>query len=90
MYFDRCQYCHALNKTGPTHGWDFLDPVPIYKLKTAQNLYYRVKYTFHNAMMMGMQMPSQESVDLKEVTDLRNWLKGFEKRKVQAYKPKKN
>jgi hypothetical protein len=87
VYFERCQYCHALNKTGPTHGWDFLDPVPIYELKTPENLLYRVKYSFHNAMTMGMQMPRQESVDLQEVTDLWNWLKSFEKAKINAYKP---
>jgi hypothetical protein len=87
VYFERCQYCHALNKTGPTHGWDFLDPVPIYELKTPENLLYRVKYSFHNAMAMGMQMPRQESVDLQEVTDLWNWLKSFEKVKINAYKP---
>jgi hypothetical protein len=87
VYFERCQYCHALDKTGPTHGWDFLVPVPIYELKTAENLFYRVKYTFHNAVTMGMQMPRQESVDLQEVTDLWNWLKSFEKAKINAYRP---
>jgi len=87
VFAERCQYCHAIKKTGATHGWDFLDPVPIYKLKTAENLLYRVKYTFHNAMMMGMQMPKQESVDLQEVTDLWNWLRGFEKVNIRPYKP---
>jgi hypothetical protein len=38
-------------------------------------------------MAMGMQMPRQESVDLQEVTDLWNWLKSFEKVKINAYKP---
>jgi len=87
VFASRCQYCHGPDRTGATHGWGFLTPVPIYQLRTAENLYYRVKYSYHDAMLRGMQMPNQDSIKMKETVDLRNWLKGFAKKKINAYRP---
>lgn len=83
----RCQYCHGVNKVGSSFGWDFVEPVPVWKLKSAAHLYNKLKYPYHDALERGLMMPTQTDVTEAEVETLWRWIKGISKSGIKSYKP---
>lgn len=87
VFHDRCQFCHGLRHVGASYGWDFLDPVPVYDLKQPNHLYYKVRYSYHDALQRGLRMPTQTTVTEDEMRDLWRWLRQTGNGKQPAYRP---
>lgn len=83
----RCQYCHGVNKVGSSFGWDFAEPVPVWKLKSAAHLYNKLKYPYHDALERGLMMPTQTDVTQAEIETLWQWIKGISRSGIKPYKP---
>lgn len=86
VFKSRCQYCHGLLMVGANFGWDFLDPIPIYKLKQARHIYNHVKYKYHDSLEKGLLMPEQKDITRGEAYTFWAWLKEIDKQGLQAYK----
>lgn len=88
VFLRRCQYCHGVRGVGSSFGWDYLDPVPIYELRNANNIHLRVKYKFHDSFMRGLLMPNQEDFSKGEASVLWGWLKMLGRQKeLSTYRP---
>ncbi len=87
IFKKRCQYCHGVRQVGADFGWDFLDPLPIYKQRKPAHLYNMVKFMFHDQMTRGLLMPNQKDVEKGEMSQLWLWLRSLDKTKVKAYSP---
>jgi hypothetical protein len=87
IFKQRCQFCHSVIGVGARYGWDFVDPLPIYKQKTVQNLLYHVKYPKWDALQRGLMMPAQKDISENEAQKLWNWMKIMAEEKLQSYKP---
>jgi hypothetical protein len=83
----RCQFCHGVNKVGADFGWDFVDPVPVWKLKNAEHVYNKLKYPYHDALERGLQMPTQTDVSQAEVGSLWGWIEKLGKEGTKPYQP---
>lgn len=83
----RCQFCHSVNKIGANFGWDFVEPVPVWKLKSAQHVYNKLKYPYHDALERGLLMPTQSDVTEAEVAALWSWIEKLGKQGTRAYQP---
>ncbi len=87
IFKQRCQFCHGVIGVGAKYGWDFVDPLPIYKQKTVQNLLLHVKYPKWDALQRGLMMPAQKDISENEAQQLWNWMKLVAEEKLQSYKP---
>ena len=86
VFVSRCQFCHGITQVGASFGWDFLHPIPIYKLKQPRHLYNKVKYPYHDALERGLLMPQQPDVESGEMYALWGWLKQLHRQGVRSYK----
>jgi hypothetical protein len=75
VFLQRCQYCHGVRSVGASFGWDYLDPIPIYELRNANNIHLRVKHKFHDSFERGLLMPAQKDFSKAEANVFWSWLK---------------
>jgi len=86
VFVRRCQYCHGIRYVGARYGWDFVEPIPIYKKRLKKDLHYHVKYPKAFALQKGLMMPNQLGFSEKEASDLWYWLKAAAKNQPKSYK----
>jgi mono/diheme cytochrome c family protein len=87
VFLHRCQFCHAARDVGGRFGWDFIDPIPLYSYRSAQNLHAHVKYTNADAVERGYMMPAQRDVDVSEIEALWVWMKAAAADGLKPYRP---
>lgn len=85
LFQNRCQYCHGIQKIGARFGWDYLQPVPIFRLKDANHVGNLVKYRYHDELERGLMMPEQSDVTTKQIEELWIWLKALAPEGVKKY-----
>ena len=86
VYGARCRFCHSVRGVGGSYGWDFVDPLPIYKKRGPQSLSLHVRYQKNAALEHGLMMPQQEISD-RETEDLWKWLKAVSTKRLPSYRP---
>ncbi len=87
VFKQRCQYCHGARHVGASYGWDFVDPLPVYKQKNPENIFLHVKYPKFDAIKRGLMMPAQTSISKKEAEVLWGWMKDLAELKMKPYLP---
>jgi hypothetical protein len=88
LFQNRCQYCHGIQLVGARLGWDYLEPIPIFKLKDINHVYQLVKYRYHDELERGLLMPEQADVTSEQTGLLWAWLKALAPEGVKKYQPK--
>jgi hypothetical protein len=86
VFKNRCAYCHSVRHVGGRFGWDFVDPVAVYQLKTPENLFNHVKYPKAHALNDGLLMPHQKDINEREAKALWEWMKQLATKPLKAYK----
>ena len=87
VWRQRCQFCHGTDRVGAGYGWDFLHPIALHKMKKAEHLYNKVKYTYHDALERGLMMPQQPDVKSVEMKHLVKWIANLDKKGPRPYRP---
>ena len=87
VFRHRCQYCHGVRGVGASLGWDYVDPLPVYTLRTAETLLNHVKNKKMQALERGLLMPNQKDVSQQEAKALWQWMKAAATNKIRNYKP---
>jgi mono/diheme cytochrome c family protein len=87
VFKSRCQYCHGVQHIGASYGWDFVDPMPVYKKRMADSLFQHVKYPKAYAIENGIAMPNQKDVSKEEIDALWKWLEAIARAPVKDYRP---
>ena len=75
IYMKRCQYCHGVDDRGAKFGRDFVDPIPMYTMKTPENLLTHVKYKKIDGIERGLLMPAQTNLTASEAKYIWEWMK---------------
>lgn len=85
VFEQRCQFCHSTRTIGGRYGWDFVDPLPIYKQKEPTNLLFHVKYPKADALNRGLMMPTQKDITSEEAKALWTWMKAQAEKQQLKY-----
>lgn len=89
VFIARCQNCHGVRKLGAQFGWDFVEPLPVYKKRQPDSLLLHVKYPYFMAVERGLMMPNQKDFTKKEASDIWEWMKYAAETRNNPYKSKK-
>ena len=88
-YGEVCRFCHGAYKEGAQFGWDFVEPIPIYEVRTKPvSLYYHVKYRAQDAPTRGLRMPALPYLTEKDAAELLSWLRAIASRPLAPYRPR--
>lgn len=85
VFKERCQYCHGVRKIGAKLGWDFVEPLAVYKMKQPQNIYFHVAVPKMNAVERGLLMPAQKDITQAEAKSMWSWMKLQAEKKQNPY-----
>lgn len=86
IYEKRCIFCHGVRSEGAKLGWDFVEPIPIYKKRDPQSLFYHVSVPKAKNYRYATRMPVQEGFSKDEAGQLWNWLKLVAEKPLKKYK----
>lgn len=85
VYRERCQYCHSVRGLGARYGWDYVEPLAVYKQKQPENLFFHVTRQKVNSVERGFMMPSQKDLTEKDSKDLWLWMKDEAEKQQKPY-----
>jgi hypothetical protein len=85
VFFARCQYCHGIYLIGARYGWDFVEPLPVWKTRRPETLFNHVKYPKMDAVQRGLMMPPQKDVKSGEMFLLWKWMESVAKNPPPRY-----
>ncbi len=86
VFLDRCQYCHGLHGVGSSWGWDYVEPLALYKRRDKTSLFYHVSHRPDDATPKGLMMPAQDKVTKAEINDLWEWMAAASTKPLNSYK----
>ena len=90
-YFQNCQFCHSYYDTGARYGWDFVEPVPLHRHKSAKQLLHHVTYPAYNAVGRGIMMPTIPHFSKEELEAFMDYSKAIaESEQLWPYAPKES
>jgi mono/diheme cytochrome c family protein len=89
QFRQNCQFCHGARGVGAKHGWDFVEPTPMYSYRSkARNLFFHVAYKPSDAPERGLMMPALRHMTEADAGVLWQWLKAVATETMPAYSPK--
>jgi mono/diheme cytochrome c family protein len=84
-----CQFCHGARGVGAKHGWDFVEPTPMYSYRAKpRSLLFHVAYKPSDAPERGLMMPALRHMTEADAAVLWRWLKAVATEPMPAYSPK--
>lgn len=87
VFQNRCRFCHGVRSAGADYGWDFVDPLPLWKKRDAQSLLFHVQLQKNAALESGLMMPQQKDMTPGESKAIWLWMKDLERRSLKSYRP---
>lgn len=88
VFRQACQFCHGARKIGAQHGWDFVEPAPLFEhRKPAGNLYFHIKLNPADALPRGLMMPALSFVTEEDAKGVWQFMKALAERPLRPYTP---
>ena len=70
---------------GARHGWDMVEPLPLWQKRRPDSLFNHVKYPIADATRRGLMMPTQKDVTSGEMFLLWKWMESVAKTPSPRY-----